>query len=111
MSIATLNGINAYSRAAGRPIAPSISADDSSSVSGGDINNVGGFAGLLGNLAKDAGDAVRHSEAVSRQSVTGKADLVDVVQAVNQAEVALDSVVAVRDRVIGAYQDIMRMQI
>lgn len=110
MSITALDGMNAYARAAGRPIATSI-LSDASSVSGGDINNVGGFAGLLGNIVKDAGDAVRRSEAVSRQSVTGKADLVDVVQAVNQAEVALDSVVAVRDRVIGAYQDIMRMQI
>ena len=110
MSIAALDGLQAYARAAGRPVAASL-ADDSQTVTGGNIAPSGGFGSLLGNMVKDAGNAVRHSEATSRQSVTGKADLVDVVQAVNEAEVALNSVVAVRDRVIGAYQDIMRMQI
>lgn len=72
---------------------------------------MGGFANLITNMAKDAATATRQSEVVSRQAVTGKADLVDVVQAVSNAEIALESIVAVRDRVVGAYQEIMRMQI
>jgi flagellar hook-basal body complex protein FliE len=40
-----------------------------------------------------------------------KAKIVDVVTAVSATEVAVDAVVAVRDRVIAAYEDIMKMPI
>ena len=45
------------------------------------------------------------------QAATGKADLVDVVTAVAAAEATLETVVTVRDQVIKAYQDILRMPI
>jgi flagellar hook-basal body complex protein FliE len=45
------------------------------------------------------------------QGVAGNVDIRDVVMAVNNAEVTLQTVVAVRDKVIAAYQDIMRMPI
>jgi flagellar hook-basal body complex protein FliE len=48
---------------------------------------------------------------MSAKAVTGEADIVDVVQAVGNAEITLQTVVAVRDRVISAYQEIMRMPI
>ena len=60
-------------------------------------------AGFVGSLDK--------SEQASLQSVTGKADLTAVTEAVNNAEMALQTVVAVRDRVIAAYQDIIKMSI
>jgi flagellar hook-basal body complex protein FliE len=50
-------------------------------------------------------------EQASLQAATGKADLAQVTEAVNNAEVAMQTVVAIRDRVISAYQDIMRMPI
>jgi len=71
----------------------------------------GGFAELLGESLSSLTDASRKSEAVSAQAVAGQANLVDVVTAVNNAELALDTVVAIRDKVIAAYQDIMRMPI
>jgi flagellar hook-basal body complex protein FliE len=43
--------------------------------------------------------------------VTGKANIVDAVTAVAETEVAIDAVVAVRDKVIQAYEEIMRMPI
>ena len=42
---------------------------------------------------------------------TGKANMVDVVTAVAETEVAIDAMVAVRDKVIAAYEDIMKMPI
>ena len=45
------------------------------------------------------------------QQVQGKANIVDVVQSVNAAELTLDTVVAVRDKVVAAYQSIMNMPI
>jgi flagellar hook-basal body complex protein FliE len=50
-------------------------------------------------------------EQMSLGSITGKANLADVVVAVTNAEVSLQAVVAIRDRVINAYQDILRMPI
>ncbi len=66
-------------------------------------------------LVKEAGqDAVKdglNSEKVSLQSLTGDAGLADIVTAVSSAEVTLETVVSVRDRVIQAYQDIIKMPI
>src|SRR5579864_5008457 len=70
-----------------------------------------GFADLLKQAAGDATDALRQGEAASLQAVTGKTDLAKVTEAVNNAEVALQAVLAVRDRVIQAYQDISKMPI
>ena len=42
-------------------------------------------------------------------SLTGKVDLADLVTAVSNAELSLNTVIAIRDKVIGAYQDIIRM--
>ena len=44
-------------------------------------------------------------------AASGKANVVDVVTAVAESETALQTLVAVRDRVISAYEEIMRMQI
>ena len=43
--------------------------------------------------------------------VAGKSNMIDVVTAVAESEVAIDAVVAVRDKVIQAYEDIMKMPI
>jgi len=69
------------------------------------------FGEMLSGVMKDAVDAGRAAEAKTSTVAQGKGDLVDVVTAVNAAEVTLETVVAIRDRVISAYQDIMRMPI
>jgi len=69
----------------------------------------------FGNMVKeglsDAVETVRNSEKASAAAITGDADIADVVDAVNKAEITLQTVVAVRDRMISAYQEIMRMPI
>ena len=55
--------------------------------------------------------AARVGEETSMKGLAGAADVADVVTAVTNAEVALQTVMAVRDRVIQAYQDIIRMPI
>lgn len=79
---------------------------DPSKVKGGN-----GFGELLSEALQDTVNAQKTAEATSVKAVNGKADVTDVVTAVTNAEVALDTVVAVRDRVINAYQEIMRMPI
>ena len=51
------------------------------------------------------------SDAQTRAMVNGKSNMVDVVTAVSETEVAIDAVVAVRDKIIAAYEDIMKMPI
>ena len=60
-------------------------------------------------MLSDALDAGRRSEAAASGAVSGQANLQDVVEAVNAAEITLQTVVAVRDRMINAYQEIIRM--
>lgn len=71
----------------------------------------GGFAAMVDGLVKPAAEGLRAAEAATAQQIAGKGDLIDVATAIGAAETALETVVAVRDRVVNAYQDIMRMQI
>ena len=47
----------------------------------------------------------------SLKAVDDDAELVDIVTAVTNAEITLDTVVTLRDRVIQAYQEIIRMPV
>jgi flagellar hook-basal body complex protein FliE len=69
------------------------------------------FADLLGGMIGAVSGTGGVSEQAALKAAAGKADITDVVTAVNNAELALETVVAVRDKVIGAYQEIMRMPV
>lgn len=70
-----------------------------------------GFADLLRGAVEQTTQAQKAGEAAAQAAVRGEADLSEVVMAVGNAEIALQSVVAVRDRVLQAYQEVMRMPI
>jgi flagellar hook-basal body complex protein FliE len=69
------------------------------------------FSNLVKNAAEQAVDSQYQSEGLQMQSLTGKVELSNLVTAVANADIALQTVVAVRDRVINAYQDIIKMTI
>ena len=69
------------------------------------------FGDMLSGVLNDAVTSGRAAEFKASGAVQGKGDLVDVVTAVQAAEVSLETVVAIRDKVIAAYQEIMRMPI
>ncbi|HEV7383865.1 MAG TPA: flagellar hook-basal body complex protein FliE [Phenylobacterium sp.] len=71
----------------------------------------GGFADILKSAMSDAMKASKHAESQMAAQVQGKAQLVDVVTAVSSAQSSLETVMAIRDQVIGAYQEIMKMPI
>ena len=110
MDTSATQAVAAYSQALGRAQnMPSLGE------AGPEAAAAAGQAGSFGALLRDQlADVVETGKIAERQSLkaaTGKADLVDVVAAVNNAEMALQTVVAVRDRMVQAYQDIMRMPI
>src|SRR5574338_1479843 len=71
----------------------------------------GAFADMVRRAVNDVVDAQKATERQAAAGIEGKADLSGVVAAVAEAEVTLQAVVAVRDRVIEAYKDIMRTPI
>src|SRR5205807_2166432 len=71
----------------------------------------GGFGDILKSAMTDAMKASKTAETQMANQVQGKAQLVDVVTAVSAAESSLETVMAIRDQVISAYQEIMRMPI
>ena len=70
-----------------------------------------GFGQFLSDAMKDSISSMKQGEKMATANISGKADIVDVVNAVNQAELTLNTVVAVRDKVVAAYQSIMNMPI
>ncbi len=66
-----------------------------------------GFAQLAGNLA----ETLKQSESVSRAALTGGADPHALVQALAQSQLAVETVAAVRDKVVEADQEILRMPV
>jgi flagellar hook-basal body complex protein FliE len=69
------------------------------------------FGDILKSATQSTIDAQKTSEKASADAVLGKADLTDVVSAVNNAEVSLNMFLAVRDKMIDAYNQIQRTQI
>jgi flagellar hook-basal body complex protein FliE len=69
------------------------------------------FGTLLSGAIADVAETGKVAEAQAVAAAAGRADVVDVVTAVAESEAALETLVAVRDRVIAAYEDIMRMPI
>jgi flagellar hook-basal body complex protein FliE len=69
------------------------------------------FGAMLGSEVSSAVQGLRNGEKQSIDGLLGRTGLQGVVEAVSAAEIGLQKVTAVRDRVIAAYQEIMRMPI
>ena len=69
------------------------------------------FGELVKTAVEGVVDSGKAAETKSAALLQGKADVVDVVTAIAETEVALETMVSVRDRVISAYEQIMRMPI
>ena len=89
---------------------------DSATGSGGagKTAGIGGgpsFSSLVKEAMNSVVDAGRKSDAQTVAMAAGKANVMDVVTAVADTDVAVSTLVSVRDRVIAAYEDIMKMPI
>lgn len=70
------------------------------------------FSEILKTSFNDFVSTQHETEAMKMEALTGNnVELSDLVTAVSNAELTLNTVVAVRDRVINAYQEILRMPI
>jgi flagellar hook-basal body complex protein FliE len=69
------------------------------------------FGDVLKNMVQETVNTSRAAETQMANHTVGKAELVDVVTAVSSAQASLETVMAIRDQVISAYQEVMRMPI
>ena len=69
------------------------------------------FSALLKDAVGSVLDSGRKSDAQTLAMTSGKANVMDVVTAVAETDVAVSTLVSVRDRVIQSYEDIMKMPI
>jgi flagellar hook-basal body complex protein FliE len=100
MAIDPSSAIAAYTKAATAKTAPGMPAQGE-----------GDFGDMLANALGSAVESAKAGEAKMAASAAGQGELIDVVTAVTAAEVTLETVIAVRDRVIAAYQEIMKMPV
>jgi flagellar hook-basal body complex protein FliE len=96
-----LNAINAYKTAAS-------SFSNDGQIDGGVLKQ-GDFSSLVKNAINEAVKIGERGESLSIAGINDRADISQVVTAVAEAEVALKTVVTVRDKVIDAYKEIIRM--
>ena len=69
------------------------------------------FGAMVKEAIGSVVEAGRRSDGLAQGMAAGKANIVDVVTAVSETEVAVEAMVSVRDKVIQAYEEIMRMPI
>jgi flagellar hook-basal body complex protein FliE len=69
------------------------------------------FSNILKDVVSAVSQAGAHADQQTQAAAMGKANMVDVVTAVAESETAISTLVAVRDKVIAAYEDILKMPI
>ncbi len=75
------------------------------------VDAAGSFASVLSDLATRTVGTLEHAEQVSVQGLQGQADAREVVDAVMSAEQALQTSIAIRDKIVSAYLEVSRMAI
>jgi flagellar hook-basal body complex protein FliE len=74
-------------------------------------SGTGDFGGMVREAVGSLVETGRAAEKGAVALAEGKADMVNVVTAMAETEIALETMVSIRDRVIAAYEEIMRMPI
>ncbi len=105
-AVSASSAVSAYARVQGGSPAGIDGIDDGASTS-----DLSGFGATLQQAMHGVVEAGHEADLKSAQGIAGEASVTDVVTAVSRAQLALQSTVAIRDRVVQAYQDVMKMQI
>jgi flagellar hook-basal body complex protein FliE len=69
------------------------------------------FSAVLKDAMSAVTDAAQKGDAQAQAVAAGKANMIDVVTAVAETETTFQTLVSVRDKVIAAYEDVLKMPI
>lgn len=110
----SLNASNAYQNMA-RQIKQGTAGGDKSETGSGEIGTGGSsnpnFMNMVEQAARESIDTMKIGEQETAKAITGDTTLPELVQAVSSAETTLQTTIAVRDKMLSAYQEILRMPI
>jgi flagellar hook-basal body complex protein FliE len=100
----TIDALSAYNRIANlqNKIYSGTAVDNSSSPN---------FTQLVEEALGDTVNKLKKAEEKAKKSITGEVNLEDLATAVANAEMSLKTVVTIRDKLVTAFQDIIRMPI
>ncbi len=93
-----IDAVSAYKKSGGLF---DVSGDAPAAAAGG-----GDFGKIVKDFLGNAVDSLHEGEKAATAAVSGKADLASVVTAMDNAEIVLTEITAIRDKVINAYQTI-----
>jgi len=65
----------------------------------------------FGKVVKDFAETLQLGEQTAKAALTGNADLPSLVEAIASSELAVEMAVTIRDKVVEAYQEILRMPV
>lgn len=103
MVINVSNALSAYRQVASGGGAKGMAASAESSV--------GSFSDTLKDFIGDAVDSIKSSEQLAAKGAVGKADMQEVIMAVSNAEMMMSTITSIRDKVITAYQEVIRTSV
>ena len=107
-----LEAISSSAISAGQAVARSTATELATPAAGAVQGSEGpGFDSVLKQVTTDAIGTLKAGEAASISAIQGKESTRRVVEALMSAEQALQTAVAVRDKVVQAYQEVVRMSI
>ena len=69
------------------------------------------FGTMVGDAARASLQTLRQAEHTAARGVAGSADVQEVVQAAASAELTVQTMTQLRDKVVGAYMDVLRMAV
>jgi flagellar hook-basal body complex protein FliE len=93
-------------------VTPSAAANAYARVDRGEADGgAGDFGATLQRALQGAVDNFHTADNKAIETLSGGGNLTEVVTALSRAELTLQSATAIRDRVVQAYQDIMKMPI
>lgn len=104
----SLDALNAYGQTQ-KSIQSTTDEQGTGATGGADI--VSGFTSALDNALKGAIQTGKTAEAQTATGLSGKGNMSDIATSVEEAKLTLQTVTTVRDRVVQAYQDVMKMSI
>jgi flagellar hook-basal body complex protein FliE len=67
------------------------------------------FSSIVQELIKARVQKVKKADKVSLDAIKGKAGMIEVMEAINNSEIALQEIVTVRDKIVSSYLDILKM--
>jgi flagellar hook-basal body complex protein FliE len=73
------------------------------------VSKTSQFSSIVQELIKARVQKVKKADKVSLDAIKGKTGMIEVMEAINNSEIALQEIVTVRDKIVSSYLDILKM--